>query len=250
MDKSFEILTIVNPIIPSYNIKQWAFSEHDGCPFKDKLLVDPSEFTLTTSLIYYFDLTYCALKYKEGQPVSFLSFRVYFKINTDGKQIIKRSHYTSITEYNSALSFYKAIAMHSPRLIQYTNCGGKNCIETITPTRKTGKWCTSCSGQIDHPYAFDLLFNEKIYFDTIPKEAIIHIEQTETPIDWNDVTHTLNVQILKHEDDEKVKELIENVCDGGKYDRIIEKMKQQIEEKRKEDLQKLERFQKKFTVDT
>ena len=137
-----------------------------------------------------------------------------------------------------ALILYHSLASVSPTELVYTNCRGDKCRRDFSPN--SGNWCTACNGTFESAGQVISLFKSDIRFNDIPREAILHIETKETPIDWTNEADLKLASQKVAKDVTRVAEIDERIKSGGLYDRMVATYIQSIKDKRQQDKRHLE----------
>ncbi len=113
----------------------------------------------------------------------------------------------------------------------------------------SGNWCTACNGTFESAGQVISLFKSDIRFNDIPREAILHIETKETPIDWTNEAHLKLASQKVSKDVTRVAEIDERIKSGGLYDQMIATYIQSITDKRQQDKRHLSALKNHYSGD-
>jgi hypothetical protein len=255
MDEYIKILSDENPRVV---LKQWCNTSHsellvglrpsntmnvptiESHTALGKILEYPiSQYTKEQSLIHYCIFEKVHLVEKDGS-LQFVNYVVYIRLDDDDKKELINSD-EDVIGYCCNISINNSIAKVSPCSIDIIECQGSKCRQDGTK----GIYCTSCYSlpEDDNRIKFiTQLLNTDLHFVDIPSELIILIERYYTKCN---VDFTLLIKNHLNKTKQKLEQI--DYRKTQKYlDDKLEKTRQKVEQKRKDDTIELARINKLF----
>ena len=224
---------------PKIHPSQWYYYPDDGCSFKDKLDYDPEKYIHSTSLIYYDSNHHNPMViFENGKPSYVLKWKVYFLVCRDMQYLDPKE--VPWYSYHESVEPYLHLFSCDPNELSFMKCNGAKCRRNIS--QKTGVWCKSCHGDIKGASFLSYLFRENLHFNDLYDKSILHMEFkkeniTQDPI----VQEAINIKLQQ---DlylaSQIKQRLNN------YDRYIEEYIQSINKKRQEDIEVLNKLDKRI----
>jgi len=140
------------------------------------------------SLLFRYEAEENFGSYLDGKPTTFSKWFVIVNLS--------KSNPTGLATGDNLKDELRFVKFHSEFFMRLPNdLDRTRCHVSISAVKISGQWCSSCNGQFDC-IALSHIVHQYIKSSSLPKESIVYIGKTITPIDWNNVDDLRRVKAM------------------------------------------------------